>query len=179
MRYYQTLYGIYTDDYHIHWNNDTWNHILVDEYLDHETSVTTSTCLTSYVSFIYPYPVEREFAIEGIIRGHVKIYNSNENQDFIVPQINDITLSKLQIKPYKKEGAAVPFAMHYPDAVSYCSAEGYVTIPFVMPVWNRVQVREYERIVLEIDCTSASAGWFLAHDNDSQYQEVKIIIPMI
>jgi len=169
MRQYQTLYGIYTDDWTSNIPNySNWHYHLVKDYIDNDCDRTDNSEASITRRFFYPHTFAETYNIEGIIEGHIK-YTSTATST-----CTDVRVSLIKV--------------HEDTTETEIASTGTKTVNksivtndlwgfwFTIDVTSAPKITKEEKLGLKIETTCASTIK-LSHTNDSSTEDIKIKIP--
>jgi len=190
MRYYETFYGIHTDDWDWTFGSFSDHHyILTKEYINEACSCTeTSTASDSY-EFLYPHHIKKVYFIEGVIKGHVTFAASGATAYLCQYRV---TLGKVNEDATKTELFTTGWTTvdKTLDWNSTYSIGEETVLPFWIDAWEYEQLGEYDRLYVKVESTctddtnftscaeSACTDLVLWHSNDATWEDLKIEIPM-
>ena len=191
MRYYETFFGIHTDDWDVTFGNfSNHNKLLVKEYISDGCSTTTSSSATNTIKFIYPQHIAKTYFIEGVIHGHVTFAASTATAYICQYRVTvckiheDTTDSELFTTGWITVGDTLTYNSTY-------NVGEEIVYPFWIDAWEYEKLDEKERIYLKVEstCSDASActtsdassctNVVLWHGNDATWEDVKVTIPFI
>ena len=182
-RYYITFYGLKTNDWETDWGSfsDT-NYHLVKEYLSDGCSTSSYSIWNGNgIKFIYPNYIKKKYYLEGVVEGHITFF----------AYAADSWVSDYQVTIFKANSSAVDTDLATTGVISVPTMLDYdVTwhtgedrvFPFWIDVSSGKLIEENDRIGLRIqwdvsDGDGSRASVFLMHDNDSEFEDVKITLP--
>jgi len=192
MRYYETYFGIHTDDWSIDFGSFASHHkLLVKEYISDGCSCTTSSSATlTDLKFIYPQHIKKTYFIEGEITGHVTFIASTATAYLCSYRVTvckmheDTTDTELFTTGWVSVNKTLAWDSTY-------SVGDEAVLPFWIDAWEYEELSEYERIYVKVESTcsdnsscltciqSTCTNIVLAHDNNATWQDLKITIPFI
>ena len=181
MRYYETFYGIDTDD----WTNtfgsfNSSTKQLVKDYINEGCGFTDTSDASLTNTFLYPHHIKKVYFIEGVITGHITLAASTATS----------TVSDYRVSVCKTEsgnGAVADddelFTTGWiSPAVSlvwdstYSIGEERV-FPFWIDAWEAEKLTGDDRLYLKVEVQGDNT-LVLYHSNDSTWQDLKVEIPM-
>ena len=184
-RYYETFYGIYTDDWEIdgRWNIPNHHFILVKDYPSDACSTTSdSTWGSSATIFLYPHNIKKTYLLEGVVEGQITFHAKTAYS-----YVSDyrVTIVKIHEDTTETELATTGIVV-VNDAIAY-DAEWHTGDDIVYPFWIDVfdeaqEITEKERIGVKIEWdvgNSSSVTATMMHDNDSSFEDLKITLPFL
>lgn len=196
MRYYETFFGIHTDD----WSNTFGafsNHhkILTKNYINKGAITTDFSTATETHKFLYPHHIKKTYFIEGVITGHITFESSTATGYLCayrvsVCKVNEDTVeTELFTTGWRTQCDVLGWDATYGVPSSIPGEEGSIVYPFEIDAWEKVKLTEYDRIYLKVEstcsldnscvsclattCTNVS----LWHSNDATWEDIKITIP--
>jgi len=183
-RFYQTFYGIYTDDWDITWGNLTNNHyLLVKDYISEACSTTSSSDWGSTTTiFLYPHNIKKTYFIEGVVEGHITFMARTATS-----YVSDyrVTIVKVTSEADEIELASTG-VIQVNDIINYDS-DWHTGDDIVYPFWidvfdNPQEITEEERLGVKIEWdvnNGSSTTATIMHDNDADFEDFKITIPFL
>ena len=192
MRYYETFFGIHTDDWSIDFGSfSSHKKLLVKEYISDGCSCATSSSVTlTNLKFIYPQHIKKTYFIEGEITGHVTFIASTATAYLCAYRV---TVCKMHEDTTDTELFTTGWVT-VDKTLTWNSTYGVgdeIVLPFWIDAWEYEKLDEYERIYVKVESTcsdnvscltciqSACTNIVLAHDNNATWQDLKITIPFI
>ena len=185
-RAYYTFYGINTDDWDITYGTLTDNnYILVKDYVSDAASVASSSAWSSsgYI-FLYPHHIKKKYFLEGVVEGQITFTSeSGANTSFV----SDYRVSILKISSEAIETTLATTGVVAVNSEFPYDSEWHTGTDIVYPFWIDVytepkEITQNERIAVKVEWdtnNSSSTTAYLMHDNDSTYEDLKIIIPLL
>ena len=179
MRYYETFYGINTDDWKETFGSFVDHHkLLVKEYLsDGCLCQDASVASLTTNEFLYPRHIKKVYFIEGDITGHITLVASSCSTT--VPSYR-VTVCKvngdsgLKTELFSTEWVEVNTELGWDAALSVGDERVY---PFWINAWTKAKLSDKERIYVKVE-TSCSLCCDLWHSNDSTWEDLKVILPL-
>jgi hypothetical protein len=190
MRYYETFYGIHTDDWDWTFGAFTDHHyVLVKEYINEGCSCTETSSATNIIEFLYPHHIKKKYFIEGVIEGHVTFACSDATAYICQYRV---TVGKVNENTTKTELFTTGWTTvdKTLDWNSTYSIGEEIVLPFWIDAWEKEELGEFDRIYDRVkstctddtnftDCSqSACTNIILWHSNDSTWEDIKITIPL-
>ena len=178
-RYYETFYGIDTDDWEINWGTLSSHHsILVKNFISEEASTTSNANWTSAGSvFIYPHNIKKTYFIEGVIEGQVAFISTSG-----ISFVSDYRVSVIKISSSATETELATTGVISVNDSLDSTGDDLITYPFWIDVFSDPpKITENERLGIKIEWdidNSSSVTAKLSHWNDSSYEDYfKMTIP--
>lgn len=168
---YKKYYGVHLNHWTESWGNVDYNKLLVKEYLDEEI-ISTPTCVsTSTITFLYPELVKSSYYLNGIAKGHFKVYNKHPSTS------TTITGYIVTLKKINNAGTETDLGEYIGTiaADNSVAALDYIAIPFFLNL-SKAEVTENEKLAFSLDITGGSDLCF-AFDNWAATEDLKIEIP--
>jgi hypothetical protein len=185
-RYYQTYFGIYTDDWDVTWGTLSDNHfILVKDYPSDACSTTSdSTWGSTGTVFLYPHNIKKKYFIEGVVEGQITFHAKTAYS-----YVSNYRVSIVKVDSTGETVLASTGLVDVNDAIDY-DADWHTGDDIVYPFWIDVfdeakEIGEDERmgVKVEWDVDISGAGSVVTgtmmHDNDPDYEDFKITIPFL
>lgn len=177
MRYYETFYGIHTDDWS--WDFGTFTShpkVLVKEYINEACSTTNTSTATDTNEFLYPHHIKKEYFIEGVIEGHITVASSTATSTVTsyrvtVGKVNQETGKETL---YSTGWVTVDDSIEWNSTYSIGKENVY---PFWIDAWEKERLTEYDRIFIRVE-VNGDNNCVLWHSNDSTWEDIKITIPL-
>lgn len=188
-RFYQTFYGILTDDFTTTFGDlSNYHYHLVKNYVSDAASCGSTTDWTSSVSvsgidFIYPHRIKKTYFIEGVVEGQITLAANDA-----VSQVSDFRVQVIRLNGNNSVRTTVADTgvISVNDDGSVYAYAGSVNEEVVYPFWIDVQIPqefgENDRIVLNVawDVANQSTSPVdLSHWNWETTEDIKIIIPFV
>ena len=189
MRYYETFYGIHTDDWSETFGSFSSHHkLLVKEYISDGCSTTDTSCATNTHKFLYPQHIAKIYFIEGVISGHVTFGASTATAYLCSYKV---TLCKVHENTTETELFSTGW-ISVNDTLVYNNTYNVgneIVYPFWIDAWEYQELNEYERLYVKVESTCTDNGNFascaessctnivLWHSNDATWEDLKITIP--
>jgi len=183
-RYYQTFYGILTDDFTTTFGDLSAHHYhLVKSYVsDAASCVSTTNWITTGVEFIYPHRIKKIYAIEGVIEGQITLVANDA-----VSQVSDFQVQVIKLNADTTETVVANTGIiSVNDDGTVFAYAGSVNEEVVYPFWIDVSTPQWfgenDRIVMKIDWdvnNSSTATVDLSHWNWASTEDIKITIPFV
>ena len=186
-RYYETFYGIYTDDWNVNWGTlSSHRYLLVKDYLSDACSTTSdSTWGSTATVFLYPHHIKKTYYIEGVIEGHITFHAKSAYS-----YVSDYRISIVKISNSAIETTlATTGVITINDNIAY-DATWHTGDDVVYPFW--IDVFDYPKLITENERLGVKIEWnadtpdrsstvtaSLIHWNDSEFEDFKITIPFI
>jgi hypothetical protein len=187
-RYYETFYGIYTTD----WTETccgvsltgTTHFLLNKNYIsDAASTVSASRWGSSATIFLYPHNIKKDFVVEGTIEGQITF-----TSDLVGARsyVSDYRVSLVKISDCSVTVLATTGVVSINKNISYDI--GYhvgddVVCPFWIELYNNPKhITENEKLGVKVEWdinNSSTVTAAMMHDNDPNYEDFKIIIPML
>jgi len=174
MVYNQTYYGVHLDHVNEIWGGNTYQKVLVQDY-PFEELVSTPSTAASTVDFLYPHLIKNRYYLDGVAEGHFTVYNSHATNNMTVTAYT-VTLLKTDDVPSNTETIG-----GYSNSISsnnVVAAKNFLSLPVFMNI-SKGFVDENQKLILRINVTSSDGTLCICHDNDSVYEDVKIILPFM
>jgi len=190
-RYYETFYGIRTDDWSSAFGSLTDHEThLVKDYLSDACSCASKTPWSSSgTKFFYPHRIKQKYWIEGVVEGHLTFASATHAVHSVVTsQVSDYRVSiwKMHTDTTEMELATtgvINISASYPTT-------GGVEFERVFPFWIDVdepkELGENERIVVKVEwdvgvsgADSSDVTADLSHWNWATTEDFKITIPFV
>jgi len=190
MRYYETFYGIHTDDWMVNFGSFANHHkLLIKEYINDGCYTTANSTASSGYKFLYPHHIAKTYFIEGVIEGQVTFGSSEATARICSYKVNvckvheDTTETILYSTGWVQVNATLAW-----DS-TYGIGEERV-FPFWIDAWNYSELSEKERIYIQVQSTctdndnfvncsaSSCTNSVLWHSNDATWEDIKITIPL-
>jgi hypothetical protein len=177
MRYYETFYGIHTNDWDVNFAIfSSHNKLLIKDYISEAAACTeTSQCTDTDLKFLYPQHIKKVYFIEGVIVGHITVGASGAtshitNYRVTVCKISGSEDTELFSTGWKTVNLDLVWDSTY-------SVGDERVLPFWIDAWEYEKLDENERIYIKIEFT-ADNNAVLWHSNDATWEDLKIEIPL-
>lgn len=183
LRHYRTFYGIKSSDCTQSWGGREYDYILLESYLDDEVSsdaTSLSATGTTACTFLYPFRIQRNYFIEGVMHGHFHIYNwSSAN----LPNFSggtSMTTFTIKLRKIDASGVSKTLEEYEKEVNRSVATTDYKCFPYWIDITNKHELKENERFAISFELESdASESLALAHDNDSSNEDFKVAIGMV
>lgn len=183
-RFYQTLYGIETDDWEVNFGTfANHNKLLVSNYISDACSTTDSSTATAIHMFIFPHHLKKTYFIEGEAEGQVTFAASECTATLYAYRV---TICKVRDDNTDTELFSTGWVI-VDDTLEWDSTYSVgeeMVYPFWIDCWNEEILDEHDRIYIKVEtdtstCTESSCSCaVLYHTNDATYEDIKITIPL-
>ena len=177
-RYYETYYGIETDDWEETYPGFANHHkFLVKEYISEGCSCTSNSQATDTNEFLYPHYIKDIYFIEGVIMGHVT-FGAGGCTSHITSY--RLTVCKVHEDTTKTELFSTGWVT-VNDDLDWDSGIGSgvgedVVYPFWIDAWDYQELNRNERIYVKVE-TDSDNCCILWHSNDSTWEDLRVEIP--
>jgi hypothetical protein len=176
MRYYETFYGIHTDDWVETFGVFADHHkLLVKEYINEGCSATETSTASDTNKFLYPQHIKKTYFIEGVIQGHITVAASTCTGTMTSYRV---TVCKMNENTDDDELFTTGWVT-VNDTLAWDAAYSIgdeMVYPFWIDAWNAKKLDEHERIYIKVE-TNSDNCCVLWHSNDSTWEDLKITIP--
>ena len=191
MRYYETFYGIHTDDWTVDFGTFSNHHkILVKEYISDGANCTETSTASATNKFLYPHHIAKTYFIEGVIEGHITFAASGSTAYLCKYRV---TLGKMNLDNTDTELFTTGWVTvdKTLDWDSTHSIGEEAVLPFWIDAWEYEKLDENERLYIKVESTCSDNSSFvtcstsqctnlvLYHSNDATWEDLKITIPFI
>jgi hypothetical protein len=180
--YYETLFGIYTDDW-------TWSYgglfyavkyILTKEYLNEGCYTVDYTSLvtgTNTILFLYPHWIKKQCYIEGVIEGQLTLACDTDDATLTSYTVRLMKIDDVGVtEEIGTTGVITPTNVTLVWDVGTTTGEEIV-YPFYITVSPEKKLLDKERIYVEVTIVAADNNLILYHSNDSTWEDFRIAIP--
>ncbi len=178
LRYYETFYGIHTDNWEINFGLfSSHKKILTKDYINEGCSTTdTSTATATDNKFIYPHHIKKKYWIEGVITGQITIGASGCTSTVTSYRV---TVCKMHENNDDDElfstgWITVNDTLDWDNGLSVGDEMVY---PFWIDAWRKRELSDKEKIYVKVE-VKADVCAFLWHSNDATWEDLKIEIPL-
>jgi len=171
--------GIALEHWSETWAGETYNTLLVKEFpseylipLNDEPDYVPG----DDVSFIYPLMYANKYYLDGIIEGHISIYNSSAAD---TADIDSYTVSLSKQKDTDITPTVLATMTRTITTYNTIPTEDYLTLPLYMPI-TRQRVDANEKLIWRTQFTASGAGaedCGVACANDSSVLDMKVVLP--
>lgn len=180
MRYYETFYGIHTDNWTETFGSFSDHHkLLVKEYLSEGCSCEeASTVSLTIHKFLYPHHIKKTYFIEGVIEGQITCVASScsttikEYRVTVCKVHEDGTETELFTTGWRATGTYLTWDAAY-------SVGDEIVYPFWIPAWEKAKLSNKERIYVQVEVnTTGDSCCDLWYSNNSTWEDFKITLPL-
>ena len=178
LRYYETFYGIYTNDWEITFGSFTDSpNLLVKEYISDACDTTDYSIATDTAKFIYPHHIKKIFFIEGVIEGHITVASSSATSTVTdykvtVGKVHEDTSVETDL--FTTGWITVNTTLTWDSTYSIGEE---IVYPFWIDAWDYAEISDKERIYVKIE-VNGDNNCVLWHRNDATWEDLKITIPL-
>lgn len=178
LRYYETFYGIHTDDWVISFGTFSNHHkVLSMDYINEGCSTTNTSAATAINNkFIYPHHIKKKYFIEGVIIGHITVGASSCTSTVTSYRV---TVCKMHEDNTDTELFTTGW-VSVNDTLAYDAELGVgeeMVYPFWIDAWSKKTLTDKEKIYIKVEI-SANECTNLWHSNDATWEDLKIEIPL-
>lgn len=180
MRYYETFYGIDTDD----WKETFADPVFVDhtllltkEYISDGCATTDWSFANGTHKFLYPQHIKKTYFIEGVITGHITVGTYDSASTIVSYRV---TVCKVNSDTTETELFTTGWVT-LNDALTWDAGLGVGeerVYPFWIDAWQQQKLGEFDRIYVKVEFT-AYANIIFWHSNDATWEDLKIEIPFV
>ena len=180
LRYYETFYGIHTNDWDETFGTGFVEHhkLLVKEYISDACNTTeaSGTSLATH-EFLYPHHIKKTYFIEGVATGHITLVASTCSTSVCsfrvtICKVHQDTAIKTEL--FTTGWRTVNTTLNW-DAVYSVGDE--VVYYYEIDAWEKEKLTEFERIFVRVQVTTTNSCCSLYHSNDSTWEDIRITIP--
>lgn len=180
LRYYETFYGIHTNDWAETFGSFANHHkLLVKEYISDgcDTTEASGTSLATH-EFLYPHHLKKTYFIEGVVTGHITL----------VASACSTSVCSFRVTVCKMHEDNTPTELFTTGWVTVNDTLGWDAVysvgdetvyPFWIDAWEKEKLTEFERIYIKIEVTTTDSCCSLYHSNDSTWEDIRITIPFV
>jgi hypothetical protein len=176
-RYYETLYGLYPDDWSITYGTFSNHHYLLErDYIDTGCSTTDSSAASVTHMFIYPHYFKSVYFVEGVIIGQITVGSSGATSSCTSYRVS---LCKMSSSNDDEELVSTGWVT-VNDTLAWDSGLGVgdeVVYPFWIDCWQEKKIEDTERLYVKIEVTCDN-HCILFFANSGNTTDLKIEIPM-
>ena len=174
-RQYQTYYGIYLTHYESSWGGNTYHEVLVKEFPSEYLSSATISSGATDVTFMYPSLYLNKYYIDGVVEGHVSIYNESPSDTYYCREYGVQLLKSDDVPSNESVLGSYTYTLSSSSAIL---PEDYLTLPVFIPVEHEL-VEEDERLLFRFYfyTSEATDACGVAHYNDSSIIDMQIKVP--
>jgi len=176
MRHYQTYYGVQVSDATFTWGGREYDYLLVKKYMDDEVVSSATTINTGTYTFLYPFRIQQRFFIEGVIEGHIHVYNHSQAKVDTTHIINNYTV---KLRKIDNSDASITLQEKVKTINRSVATLDYVCVPFFMDVVSKQEFEENERFAIAVSISSPTDSLSISHENDSSNDDFRINIGMV
>jgi len=171
-RQYQTYYGIHLDHHEEVWGGNTYNKILVKQYLNADISTTDTTDATS-ITFLLPQMYMYKYYLDGMTEGWFTLYNQDTSNN---ATLDSFTVSLLKTEDVPNAEVALGSKTMNLSSNNTISKSGYLKVPIFIYLDKQV-VEAGNKLLLRLEISTTGGDVIFYHANDSSNEDVKIKIP--
>jgi len=171
-RQYQTYYGIHLNHHKEVWAGNTYNKILVKEYL-HEDLLTSDITDDTRISFLIPQMYMYKYYLDGMGEGWFTLYNQDTNND---ATLNSFTVSISKTKDVPNAEIILASKTMSLTTDNTIAASTYLKLP-IFAYFEKQVVEAGNKIILTLEIDTTGGDVVFSHANDSNTVDVKIRIP--
>jgi hypothetical protein len=176
LRHYQTYYGVQVSNATFSWGGRDYDYLLLKDYFDDETISTATTSNLGTCTFLYPFRIQQKYFIEGVISGHLHVFNHSTAK---VVTTHNITSYTVKLRRIDSSDASKTLEEVTKTINQSVATQDYVCVPFFMDVTDKHEFGVNERFAVALSISTGSDSLSMAHENDRSNEDFKINIGMV